>query len=177
LLPPHPAPSGSLAVQLPFRQKLPLAQSLVSVAAVQLDLHVVVPHLYAPQSRVAAWLQVPVPEQCDGGWYVVLVHASTAPHGAVLGCCWQAPLPLQTPVFPHGGLAAQRPCGSAVLSATFAQVPMPLMLHAWQAGQLAVVQQTPSVQLPLPHSLLPPQVAPFPFFATQLPGVVVLPLQ
>ena len=91
--------------------------------------------------------------------------------------CWQAPPPLHTPVFPQGGLAGQRLCGSAVFSATFAQVPMPLMLQAWQVGHPAVVQQTPSVQLPLPHSLLPTQVAPFPFFATQLPGVVVLPLQ
>jgi hypothetical protein len=80
-------------------------------------------------------------------------------------------------VLPQGGLAAQLP-GSVVLSGTLAQVPIiPLTLHALHSAQVAVVQQTPSVQLPLPHSLLPPQVAPLPFFATQLPGVVVLPLQ
>ena len=104
------------------------------------------------------------------------LHDSAAPHMRVVGCCWQAPLPLQTPVFPHGGLAGQRLCGSAVFSATFAHVPAEL-LHAWQVGQLAVLQHVPSVQLPLPHSLLPPHVMPFAFLATQLPGVVVLPLQ
>ena len=54
-------------MQPPFRQKLPAAQSVVSVAVVQLDLQMVVPHLYAPQSIVAVWLQVPVPEQNDFG--------------------------------------------------------------------------------------------------------------
>ena len=36
-------------------------------------------------------------------------------------------------------------------SGTLAQVPLLLTLHDWHDGQLAVVQQTPSVQLPLMH--------------------------
>jgi hypothetical protein len=92
------------------------------------------------------------------------------------GCCWQAP-DTQRPVLPHSLFAAQRPCGSPVLSWTFAHVPLPLALHDWQAPQLEVVQQTPSVQFALEHSFAALQAAPFAFLATQLPGVVVLPLQ
>jgi hypothetical protein len=58
-----------------------------------------------------------------------------------------------------------------------AQVPAPLTLHDWQAVQLDVVQQTPSVQLPLAHWFAAPHAAPLAFLATQLPGVVVLPVQ
>ena len=60
---------------------------------------------------------------------------------------------------------------------TLAQVPLALTLHDWQAGQLDVVQQTPSVQLPAAHSVAAPQVAPFDFLGTQLPAVVALPVQ
>jgi hypothetical protein len=66
---------------------------------------------------------------------------------------------------------------SAVPLATFAHVPAPLMLHDWQPAQPLVVQQTPSMQKPVPHSLPPMQGAPGTFFATQLPGVVALPVQ
>ena len=53
-------------------------------------------------------------------------------------------------------------------SGTLAQVPLLLTLQDWQDGQLDVVQQTPSVQLPLMHWLAPPHAAPGPFLATQL---------
>jgi hypothetical protein len=48
-----------------------------------------------------------------------------------------------------------------------AQVPLPLTLHDWQDGQLEVVQQTPSTQLPLMHWLAPPHAAPGAFLLTQ----------
>jgi hypothetical protein len=92
-----------------------------------------------------------------------------------VGCCWQAP-ETHKPVLPQGPLDAQLG-GSAVRLVTLAHVPAPLTLHDWQAGQLEVVQQTPSVQLPVAHSFVAPQVAPFAFLATQLPGVVVFPVQ
>jgi len=129
-----------------------------------------------PQLIVAVWLQVPVPEQCDGGWWVVPLHVSARPHAFDAGCCWQAPA-TQTPVLPHAPLLAQRLCGSAELSATFPQVPLPLELQDWHVPQLEVVQQTPSVQLPLVHSLAAAQAAPLAFLARQLPAVVVLPVQ
>jgi hypothetical protein len=43
------------------------------------------------------------------------------------------------------------------------------MLHASQAPPHAVLQQTPSTQLPLAHSPAPAQLEPFVFFATQAP--------
>ena len=90
--------------------------------------------------------------------------------------CAQAPAPLQNPVLPQGGLAAQFG-GSATPFGTLLQVPLPLRLHDWQAGQLAVLQQTPSTQLPLAHSFPPPQAAPFAFLDAQLPAVVAFPVQ
>ena len=131
-----------------------------------------VPHLNAPQSTVLVWLHVPVPVQNDGGWNVVPVHEIGLPQTVDALRCVQPPFPLHTPVLPHSPFGAQLP-GSAVLFGTFEQVPAPFRLHAWQAEQLEVVQQTPSVQLPAPHSLGAPHVAPSAFLATQSP----LPLQ
>jgi hypothetical protein len=97
------------------------------------------------------------------------VHDIAAPQGRVLGCCWQAPPPLHAPVFPQGPLLGQRPCGSVVPEPTFAQVPSPLTLQAWQVGQLEALQQAASTQLPLTHWSLAVQAPPSAFFATQLP--------
>ena len=67
--------------------------------------------------------------------------------------CVQAPAPLQVPVLPQVPLAPQRACGSVTVLATLAQVPGLLpTLQAMQVPQLAVLQQTPSTQFPLPHS-------------------------
>jgi hypothetical protein len=151
---------------------LPLEQSRSLLHVV---LHVTLPQAYAPQLIVPVWLQVPVPEQCEGGWWVVPEHDSAAPHSFDDGCCWQAPA-TQTPVLPHSPAATQFG-GSAVLSATFEHVPLPLSAHDWQMPQLEVVQQTPSVQLPTAHSFAAEHAAPFPFLPTQLPAVVVLPVQ
>jgi hypothetical protein len=89
-----------------------------------------------------------------------------SPHETEAGCCVQAPLPLQVPVFPHAPLAAQLP-GSATPLATLAQVPVVLTLQAWHVGQVEVVQQTPSVQWALVHWLSPAHAPPLPFFAVQ----------
>ena len=49
------------------------------------------------------------------------------------------------------------------------QVPtLPGLLHDWQVPEHETLQQTPSSQLFEVHSLSPPQVVPFAFFATQL---------
>ena len=103
------------------------------------------------------------------------MHDAARPHVVDVGRCSQAPA-TQRPVLPHAPFAAQFG-GSAVLLATFAQVPLPLTLQDWQAAQLAVVQQTPSVQLPAAHSFAAPQVVPFDFLGTQVPAVVALPVQ
>ena len=151
---------------------MPLEQSRSLLHVV---LHVTPLQTYAPQLIVPVWLHVPVPEQCEGGWWVPFEHDSARPHAFDAGCCWQAPA-TQTPVLPHSPAAAQFG-GSAVPSATLEQVPLPLSAHDWQLGQLEVVQQTPSVQLPAAHSFAAEQAAPFPFLLTQLPGVDALPVQ
>ena len=73
----------------------------------------------------------------------------------------QAPAPLHVPVFPHGGEAGHCVPGAAVPAGSGAQLPSPLMLQAWQVGQVWLPQQMPSVQLPLMHWLAPVQVWPF----------------
>jgi hypothetical protein len=46
-------------------------------------------------------------------------------------------------------------------------------LQAWQVAQLAALQQTPSVQWPVPHSWSAPQLIPWVLVARQLPFVPV----
>jgi hypothetical protein len=105
-----------------------------------------------PHDAVAAAGQLPAPEQNDAKVAVPELHDGPL-HITVVGCCWQAPLPLQAPVLPQVPLAVQRLCGSATVLATLAQAPrLPATLQAWQSGQLALPQQTPSTQLPLLHS-------------------------
>jgi hypothetical protein len=73
-----------------------------------------------------------------------LLH-DAVPHDVVAEAFLQAPAPSQVPTNPHGGLAAQRACGSAASSGTSLHVPArPMMLHAWQVPQTAVAQHTPS---------------------------------
>ena len=92
----------------------------------------------------------------------------------VVAACVQAPLPLQVPVLPQVPLAPQRACGSVTVLATLAQVPgLPATLQAMQVPQLAVLQQTPSMQLPLPHSWFERQATPSDLTGRQLPLVPV----
>jgi hypothetical protein len=75
---------------------------------------------------------------------------------------------------PQVPLAAQRLCGSVAPLEMLAQVPaLPDTLQAWQVGQLALPQQTPSTQLPLPHSWLEKQATPLALTARQLPPAPV----
>ena len=78
------------------------------------------------------------------------------PHDTVVAASWQPPAPLQNPVFPQGGLAAQRFIVSAAPTGTFAQLPaLAPTLHDWQSGQELLTQQTPSTQVrPVKHGLV-----------------------
>lgn len=101
---------------------------------------------------------------------------AAVPQLVVAGAFWHAPAPSQVPRAPQGrlGLAAQPPCGSAAPAVIGWHDPAwPETLHAWQVPQLAEEQQTPSTQLPLPHSCAEPQAAPVPLTATQLPPTPV----
>jgi hypothetical protein len=80
---------------------------------------------------------------------------------------WQPPAPLHLPFVPHvvAPWSAQNAAGAGVPAATGAQAPVPETLHAWQAGQLALPQHTPSTQLPLMHWPPDAHVSPLAFSA------------
>jgi hypothetical protein len=73
------------------------------------------------------------------------------PQATDVAACWQAPEPLQAPVFPQGGAAAHCPLGAGTPAGIGAHEPWPLTLQAWQVGHVALPQHTPSVQKPLMH--------------------------
>jgi len=99
--------------------------------------------------------------QCEAGWYVDATHDTAAPQVTVAAAIWQAPLPLQAPVFPHGGLAGHCPAGALEPAGTSVQVPrLSARLHARQVPQLPALQHTPSMQNPLVHCPPALQAAP-----------------
>ena len=61
--------------------------------------------------------------------------------------------------------AVRVPCGAPEV--TVVQVPaLPATSHAWHWPEQAALQQTPSVQMPLTHSLPAPHPVASTFFAT-----------
>lgn len=95
-------------------------------------------------------VQIPPPLQA---LVVVAEPVQVAPPQLVpAGAFRQTPVPVQVPSSPQGGDAGHSWCGSAAPAGTGWQAPaIPATLHAWQVGQLAAEQQTPSTQLPLAH--------------------------
>jgi hypothetical protein len=97
--------------------------------------------------------QLPTPSQAPSGLAVApeqLAVPQLMP-GAPLR---QAPLPSQVPSNPQGGLVAvQAPWGSVFPAGIGWQEPLLPRLQTWQVPQVAAEQQTPSTQLPLPHSV------------------------
>jgi hypothetical protein len=139
-----------------------------SASELQEVLQAPVPQTYGAQLCVDAVEQVPFPAQNAALVRVDPLHDGL-PHGTDVDACWQAPL-VQRPVLPQVPLAVHPPCGSAVPLATLAQTPVPEMLQAWQVPQALTMQQTLSVQLPLPHSWSAPQLAASAFLAVQVPA-------
>jgi len=138
-----------------------------SVSAVQVVLQtlLVVSQTKLPAQVVGvAAAQVPAPVQCETGVKVEPAGQVAVPQATPVPACSHAPLPLQAPVLPQGAvlLTAHRPCGSAALAATGAQVPGLLAtLQAWQVPQTLVLQHTPSTQLsPVKQSVVAVQACP-----------------
>jgi hypothetical protein len=76
----------------------------------------------------------------------------------------QLPLPLHACEPLQGGFVSVPPCGMLV------QVPVvPARLHAWQLPLQPVLQQTPSMQLPLVHSVALAHATPLPLSGMQAP--------
>jgi hypothetical protein len=98
---------------------------------------------------------MPAPSQVFGFCDFLLLHV--AGRHTVPATQWRhAPAPSQAPSVPQvaAGVALQRPWGSAPPAATLVHAPTkPGTLQAWQLPQADDPQQTPSVQLPLLHSV------------------------
>lgn len=139
-----------------------------SLSFVHEVLHALVPHTYCMQLIVVAGAQLPAPSQCEVGVNVDPVQLAV-PQDTVMAACWQAPVPVQVPVLPHGALAdlAHCPVGAAAPAGRLAQVPaLPDTLHAWQVPQAVDAQQTPSTQLrPDRQSDVALQVCPWRFLS------------
>jgi hypothetical protein len=116
-----------------------------------------------------------VPGQKAAGVYVDPLHFGPA-HMAVE--FRHLPVPSQTLVTPQAALLLAPQRVSVVLPALGWQVPLPSTLQALHAVQLALLQQTPSTQLPLLHWLPAVQASPGPLrlqlFVPPTPGWQVL---
>jgi hypothetical protein len=169
----HAAPFAFFARQVPPAplQYVPLAQSLSS-------LHVLAQaplvHMNGAQAVVPA-VQLP-PLQVPASLRVAVFWQTACEQLVPSEYFWQPPAPSQRPFVPHvvAPWSLQVPFGSTEPAIMGEQVPrLPGTLQARHEGQLEVVQQTPSTQLPELHCVLPVHAAPAPFLATQLPPAPV----
>ena len=116
--------------------------------------------------------QAPEPLQCDSGVKVEPLQVAAAQ--LTLGLASVQVPPVQVPVLPQVPFGAQLLWASVVPSGTTKQPPAwPETLQAWQVGQLALPQQTPSRQLPEEHSWFVVQATPFDLTDRQAPFVPV----
>ena len=70
---------------------------------------------------------------------------------------------------PQGGFGVHPPCGSPAFGSTLVHWPaLPITLQAMHRPQLMEKQQTPSMQLPLSHSVPPPHSWPSRFLPHEL---------
>jgi hypothetical protein len=121
---------------------------------------VLAPQTKWPGQGWAGCAQAPAPSQEPTGLLVEPVQLAV-PQLAPALALRQAPAPSQVPSNPQGGLGAQRACGSALPAGTGWHDPAePVRLQTWQLPQLGDEQQTPSTQLPLPHSVPAAQIWP-----------------
>jgi hypothetical protein len=135
-------------LQTPLVHESPLAQSLSVAHDV---LHAVPSQAYGAQSEVAPVSQVPVPLHFLAAVSVAPLHDSTPQVGSLLAV-------------PH---AERPPTGAPV---TGEHVPLvPVRLHASHCPAHAVLQQTPSTQLPLAQSFADAHVAPLAMVPWQMP--------
>jgi hypothetical protein len=133
-----------------------------SVSALQLVLQAVAPHTYGLQAAVADEGQSPVPLHdaeavCVPAVQLAARHEVPDPgyaHALVV-------TPSQAPPheLPSVVQAVREPCGAPV---TAVQVPaLPTTSQAWHWPVQVLLQQTPSAQIALTHSELPPHSVPF----------------
>ncbi len=105
------------------------------------------------------------------------MHDAAGPHATSTPALLARAGAVQAPVLPQRAVRRALGGSARVVWRRRAGAGCALTLQDWQAAQVAVAQQTPLAQLPPAHSFAAPQAAPFAFLATQLPGVVALPVQ
>jgi hypothetical protein len=162
-------PLAIFAVQLPPLQKSPAMQSASLAHVVR---HAVVPHANGEQLVVAAAGHEPAPLQPAAAVAVPLEQEALRHDVELPGYAHAVRSePLQLPPHADPSLAhAGRPPDGAPL--TGEQVPVdPARLHASHCPEHALLQQTPSVQLPDVHWLEARHVAPFACFAAHDPAL------
>jgi hypothetical protein len=158
---------------LPQVMSAPQAPCVQCMFEVQLVRHWVPFSLqvYCPHRRVTGAGQVPLPSQVAAS--VSTPPAHEAARQEVPESLRQAPAPLQKPSFPQGseGTGMHMPLGSAPPLGTLLHVPTaPATLQLLQLSVQALLQHTPSTQLPDMHSV--PTVHWLP--ATFLPQLLAL---
>ena len=112
-------------------------------------------------------VQVPVPLHVSWLVWVPLKHVSVSPHVVLKAENAHEPL-LQLPV-KHSTFAHSLSGSRFWMLPQFPSEPVPFLaaVHAWQRDEHALVQQTPSAQKPLTHSLVPLHKVPLTLFVWQ----------
>src|SRR5581483_5042543 len=130
--------------------------------------HAVAPHTYAPQLCVVAAGQCPAPSQDAANVSTPPAQAAARQLVAADGYTHAADAPLHVPPHVPDPVHAVRPPTGAPL--TNEHVPTaPGRLHAWHWPLHALLQHTPSTQLPATHWLAPAQVEPSASFGAHAP--------
>jgi hypothetical protein len=126
------------------------------------------------QSILSLASHLPDPSQVLAGVYK-LPSQTASPQTLDLSAFWQAPPLPQRPVVPQGLVACssmQIFFGSGFPAITDAQLPFPALvsafLHEVQASVHAPLQQNPSTQKPVAHSLASVQTEPLSFLVVQV---------
>jgi hypothetical protein len=143
-----------------------------SVSALHVVLQAVGPQTYGLQAVVTGAGQAPAPSQFAAAVAVPLEQLADLQLVVLLGYVHAAVfVPSQLPPQSEPSLlqAVREPCGVPV---TATQVPTePETSQAWHWPPHAVLQQTPSTQLPLPHWFAAVQAPPFPILGVHAPAL------
>ncbi len=173
-VPPHAVLQHTPSTQLPLEHSPAIEQAVpfANSAHVPAPLHVVAPmHSFAGSLLAAMFEQVPTDPALEHAWQIplhaalqhtpsthwVLEHSPAIEHAVPLLKSAQLPAPLQF-VAPAHSLAGSVPDGTLVHDPR-----LPDTLHAWHDPPHVVLQQYPSMQFALRHSVAVAQTSPFTF--------------
>jgi len=173
-VPPHAVLQHTPSTQLPLEHSPAIEQAVPFANSAQLPapLHVVAPmHSLAGSLLAAMFEQVPTDPALEHAWQIplhaalqhtpsthwVLEHSPAIEHAVPLLKSAQLPAPLQF-VAPAHSLAGSVPDGTLVHDPR-----LPDTLHAWHDPPHVVLQQYPSMQFALRHSVAVAQTSPFTF--------------